>query len=240
MKIPRAGFTLIEMMAVVAVIAILALIAVPGIQDRVVREQIVEAMHVAEIAKAPIAASWAFSHTLPADNPAAGLPVADKIVGNFVTSLVVEAGAIHVTFGNRANAAIQGKTLTLRPAVVEDAPVVPVAALALRLEPRRAGVFLSALAAGTLLAAAVLARALGAVRMMVRCGTDTKEDPGRPGVAVRGGPPSPRSRGGLRRPVGCVRPLSPAEGQRRSHGEWDRRARHARDGGRRQGGQVLR
>lgn len=127
MKTPRAGFTLIEMMAVVAVIAILALIAVPGIQDRVVREQIVEAMHVAEIAKAPIAASWAFSHTLPADNAAAGLPAADKIVGNDVTSLVVEAGAIHVTFGNRANAAIQGKTLTLRPAVVQDAPVVPVA-----------------------------------------------------------------------------------------------------------------
>jgi hypothetical protein len=116
------------------------------------------------------------------------------------------------------------------------APLATVAAIALRLEPRRAGVFLFALAAGTVLAAALLARVLGAVRMMVRCGTDTKEDPGRPGVAVCGGPPSPRSRGGLRRPVGCVRPLSPAEGQRRSHGEWDRRARHAGDGGRRQGG----
>ena len=127
MKKPRAGFTLIELMVVVAVIAILAMIAVPGIQDRVVREQIVEAMRLAEIAKAPIAASWAIAHTLPADNAAAGLPVADKIVSNLVTSLTVEAGAIHVTFGNRASAAIQGKTLTLRPAVVQDAPVVPVA-----------------------------------------------------------------------------------------------------------------
>jgi type IV pilus assembly protein PilA len=125
--IKKMGFTLIELMAVVAVIAILAMIAVPSIQDRIVREQIVEAMKLTEIAKAPIAASWALAHTLPADNAAAGLPVADKIVSNLVSSLVVESGAIQVTFGNQANAAIKGKTLTLRAAVVEDTPLVPVA-----------------------------------------------------------------------------------------------------------------
>ena len=114
-------------MVVVAILAILAMIAVPGIQDRIIREQIVEAMKLAEIAKAPIAASWALTRTLPADNAGAGLPVADKVVSNLVSSLSVEAGAIHVSFGNRANAAIRGKTLTLRPAVVEDAQIVPVA-----------------------------------------------------------------------------------------------------------------
>ena len=41
--------------------------------------------------------------------------------------MAVENGAIHVTFGNRANSSIAGKILTLRPAVVEDAPIVPVA-----------------------------------------------------------------------------------------------------------------
>jgi type IV pilus assembly protein PilA len=127
MKRGHRAFTLIEMMVVVAIIAILAMIAVPGIQDRIVRDQIVEAMKLADIAKAPIAASWALTRTLPADNAGAGLPVADKIVSNLVSSLSVEAGAIHVSFGNRANAAIRGKTLTLRPAVVEDAPIVPVA-----------------------------------------------------------------------------------------------------------------
>lgn len=114
-------------MVVVAILAILAMIAVPSIQDRIIREQIVEAMKLAEIAKAPIAASWALTRTLPADNAGAGLPVADKVVSNLVSSLSVEAGAIHVSFGNRANAAIRGKTLTLRPAVVEDAQIVPVA-----------------------------------------------------------------------------------------------------------------
>jgi len=127
MKESSPGFTLIEIVVVLAVIAILATLAIPSIQDRLVREQIVEAMKLADIAKAPVSASWALAHALPSDNTAAGLPVPDKIVSNFVTSLSVEGGAIHVVFGNRANSAIRGKTLTLRPAVVEDAPIVPVA-----------------------------------------------------------------------------------------------------------------
>ena len=121
------GFTLIELMAVVAIIAILATLAVPSITDRVVRGQIVEAMQIAEIAKPPVAAAWAISHAMPVDNASAGLPAKEKIVGNFVTSLNIENGAVHVVFGNKANSSIRGKTLTLRPAVVADSPIVPIA-----------------------------------------------------------------------------------------------------------------
>jgi type IV pilus assembly protein PilA len=115
------------MMVVVAVIAILAALAMPNFQGKLVRDQIVEAMHLADIAKAPVAAAWASTRTLPADNASAGLPAPDRIVSNFVSSLRIEAGAIHVTFGNHAYGAIRGKTLSLRPAVVEDAQIVPVA-----------------------------------------------------------------------------------------------------------------
>jgi type IV pilus assembly protein PilA len=122
----RGGFTLLELMVVVGVVAILALMALPSYQDKIVRDQIAEALPLADIAKAPVAAAWAATQSFPADNAAAALPPADKIVNNFVAAVAVQNGAIHITFGNRVNNQIKGKVLTLRPAVVEDAPVVPV------------------------------------------------------------------------------------------------------------------
>ena len=113
-------------MIVVAIIVILALIALPGVPDKLIRERIGEAMKLADIVKPPIAAAWAATGKLPLDNADAGLPVADKIVSDQVSSVAVESGAIQITFGNKANVAIQGKVLTLRPAVVEDARIVPV------------------------------------------------------------------------------------------------------------------
>ena len=123
----NAGFTLMELMVVVGIIAILALLAVPGYQEGMIRDQVNAALPLADIAKAPVAASWGLSQSFPADNAAAGLPAADKIVNNYVSAVLVQNGAIHVSFGNRANALIKGKTLSIRPAVVEEAPVVPVA-----------------------------------------------------------------------------------------------------------------
>jgi type IV pilus assembly protein PilA len=120
------GFSLLELMIVIGIIAILALIALPGIPDKVIRDRIVDSLKLADIAKAPVAATWAATARLPLDNAAAGLPIADKIVNDYISSLAIESGAIQVTFGNHANVAVRGKVLTLRPAVVEDAPVVPV------------------------------------------------------------------------------------------------------------------
>ena len=120
------GFTLVEMMVVVGIVAILALMAIPTYQDKFIRDQIAEALPLADIAKPAVALSWAALQTFPADNAAAGLPVAEKIVNNFIGSVAIQGGAINITFGNKANRAILGKVLSLRPAVVEDAPIVPV------------------------------------------------------------------------------------------------------------------
>jgi type IV pilus assembly protein PilA len=124
---PGRGFTLIEMMVVLAIIAILALMMLPSYQDKLVRDQVFEALPLADIAKKPLAASWAFAQAFPADNAGAGLPPADKVVSNLVRALSVQDGAIHLTFGNQANGVLRDKVLSLRPAVVEGFPVVPVA-----------------------------------------------------------------------------------------------------------------
>jgi len=127
MKTPHVGFTLIEMIVVMAIIAILALMLVPTYQDKFIRDQITEALPLADIAKKRIEASWAAVQALPHDNQSAGLPPADKIVSNYISSTRVQDGAIHITFGNNVNGLIRGKMLSLRPAVVPDAPVVPIA-----------------------------------------------------------------------------------------------------------------
>ena len=120
------GFTLLELMVVIGIVAILALLAVPTYQDKFIRDQIAEALPLADIAKPPVALSWAVMQNFPANNAAAGLPMADNIVNNTISSVAIEGGAINITFGNKANGAIRGKVLTLRPAVVVDAPIVPV------------------------------------------------------------------------------------------------------------------
>lgn len=117
---------MIELMVVVGIIAVLALLAAPSVSDKIIRDQIVDAARLVEIAKPPIQLSWSTLATMPVNNAAAGLPPAASIVNNHVSSVAVESGAIQVTFGNRANSAIRGKMLSFRPGVIEASPIVPI------------------------------------------------------------------------------------------------------------------
>lgn len=120
------GYTLLELIVTLAIIAILAAITIPSFLGIFTRNQVNEALPLAEIVKKPVATEWSATKSFPADNVSAGLPAADKIVNNLISSIAVEDGAIHITFGNSANQVLKGRILTIRPAIVEDAPVVPI------------------------------------------------------------------------------------------------------------------
>lgn len=126
MKDRQKGFTLIELLIVISIMIILSTMALPSYQDRVIRAQVGQALAMAEVAKKDIQDYYRAKGSMPKGNIQAGLPPADKFIGNFVTSLAVNDGAIDITFGNRVNKNAENKVLSLRPAVVNGVQIVPI------------------------------------------------------------------------------------------------------------------
>lgn len=121
------GFTLIELMIVIAIIGILSTMALPSFQDRAIRAQVEEAFSLARMVQSGVADYYRTEKNMPADNRQAGLPAPEKIIGNYVTDIRVTDGAIDITLGNRINQHVMGKIITLRPAIVDGEPRVPIA-----------------------------------------------------------------------------------------------------------------
>lgn len=127
MRPRQAGFSWIELMAVLGVVAILALMAIPSLQEGAIRKQVKEGMALGDLAKASVQGFLNVSGEMPADNKAAGLPAPEKIIGNYVSEVRVDGGAVTLTFGNNAGRGVSGKKLTFRPAIVPGEPLVPIA-----------------------------------------------------------------------------------------------------------------
>ena len=111
----QQGFTLIELMIVVAIIGILAAIAIPAYQDYTIRAQVSEGLSLADGAKTALAEFYTNYGHFPSNNGSAGMASAGSITGNYVSSIDVSntAGVIQITYGKKANSAINGSQLGL-------------------------------------------------------------------------------------------------------------------------------
>ena len=117
----NAGFTLIELMAVVSIVSILAVIALPAYLDYVTRSKVSEGMVFAAEAKTSVSEYYYSTKKIAENNDQAGLPPPDDYdkPGGFIKKLEVSSaptpGSITITFklpGSSAN----GKELQLIPA----------------------------------------------------------------------------------------------------------------------------
>jgi type IV pilus assembly protein PilA len=110
------GFTLIELMIVVAIIGVLAAIAIPAYQTYTVRGQVAEGLSIAAMRKIAVADAFVNHGVAPLDRLEAGMtaPPTDTS-GKYVQSVDVQSGVLVITFGNEANVAINGLTVTLTP-----------------------------------------------------------------------------------------------------------------------------
>ncbi|EMU0475553.1 pilin, partial [Neisseria gonorrhoeae] len=110
----QKGFTLIELMIVIAIVGILAAVALPAYQDYTARAQVSEAILLAEGQKSAVTEYYLNHGKWPADNGAAGVASASKIIGKYVKEVKVENGVVTAQMASsNVNKEIQGKKLSL-------------------------------------------------------------------------------------------------------------------------------
>jgi type IV pilus assembly protein PilA len=125
----QKGFTLIELMIVVAIIGILAAIAIPAYQNYTIRAQVSEGATLADGVKIAMADYFANKGTWPTQIVGAGatsLNFTGVVSGNYVLSVATgnATGDVNVTYGNRSNAAILNKVLSIYAALSPNQDIV--------------------------------------------------------------------------------------------------------------------
>jgi len=119
------GFTLIELMVVITIIGILASTAMPSYQAYIVRAQVTEALTMVSELQSYTKEYYKATGRFPKNNASAKLPAKNQLMGNYVSEIRIENGAFHVELGHKVNQALEGKLITVRPAVVKGSPLSP-------------------------------------------------------------------------------------------------------------------
>jgi len=126
MRIRTGGFVLVELVVVITIIGILAAIAIPNFRTYRIRACRADAETMAMPAQRKVEEFYAHVGRFPQNNREAGLLPPDKIKSNYVGSLEVENGAIHVTFSDNAPGDLAGQIVSIRPSVLKSNSAAPI------------------------------------------------------------------------------------------------------------------
>lgn len=120
------GFSMLELLVVLAIVAILAMMAMPSLMSSSAKDQVKESLLLVEGLKKSVEAFHLLAQAMPANNEEAGIPPANKLLGNYVTSIELKDGAFNIVFGNKAVQSLQGLIVTVRAISVLGSPASPI------------------------------------------------------------------------------------------------------------------
>lgn len=113
-------------MIVLLIVAFIALAAMPSGEGRMDQAYVAESLALATPYKLQIAEYQMQTGEFPTDNEALGLPMPDELQGNYLSSMTIDHGALHLELGNKIRPELRGKVVTIRPIFtpgVENGPI---------------------------------------------------------------------------------------------------------------------
>ncbi|MDQ8036783.1 MAG: pilin [Pedobacter sp.] len=119
------GFSLMEMMVVLVILGILLSVAIPSYVVPLAKEQVDESLELVDKLKDRVESYYISQGKLPFKAEEAGLPPADKLLGNYLRGVEYQNGAFNLKFGNKAVPLLQDKVVTVRAIIVPGSPGSP-------------------------------------------------------------------------------------------------------------------
>lgn len=114
------------MMIVLSIIAILVTLALPNTKGRTTRVQIEESLKLVEDFQQQVVAYYKVMGKFPENNNAIGMPDPEKIIGNYISAVTLENGALHLELGNKIGEGQSGKVVSMVAVFVPGSPQSPI------------------------------------------------------------------------------------------------------------------